>query len=1026
MRGAARPVSVPGMEGTSSTWRERLIAAACCVLLALAFLWEPLTHLHDSHYAPSDIGGAFSLTRVGEPIAPKNEVLSDVYTQFHPWFLFQKEQLAAGRMPLWNPWNGHGLPHLANAQSAVLSPFAWPYYAFEFRYALLVAAFLKLFALSFCTYLFLRELRLDPMPAALGAVVYGFAAHHVLLIQFPHSGVAALIPAGLFVIERLARRLEAREPAATRRASWSRLPAPALFAAFVLVLALGVLAGHPETLGFALSVLVLYTLARAFGLWRARRSREQRREIVITGVQLVAGGVLAAGIASLVLLPFQEYLANSGAIAGRSGGQFPLGQRSWPIAFFPNLLGNPSEPYYVTDLVPRPAYTIATMAYVGGFAILCALVSLVFARARGAHLFFALLLACWIVYAYDLFHSTRVHEFVPLLKLLPITRSQPVAAISIAVCAAFGAQALSRLDGRRRWLGGAWVLGCGALILWVSRSAAFGIADEAARGLIAYPRRVEIPEGAARHVAAMSALFAIGAAALATCAAVTQVWLRRATLVVCVIVAFAQCGWLLRGFNPVTKDEFVYPRTAPIAELARRLGERTAIVLGDDSVPPAANSAHGLRQISYYDALSIGRYEALYRECFGLNSNWREVDRASTRALQLFGVDVVLDVDGWLEIDTAFGESAYSARAARLSEEILPTSALEARLVGMRAGLEGLRLRLEFLEPVPDCALELQLLDAVDGTELARAERRLQHLPSDAAGTLFAVLPIPRIENSFGRAFLLRVKSPDAVPGRAPRAVLRSDWPLVVQQCVSRAPQPTSSGHPSESSSGSIRGAARATDAVRPPTSAPSDVVDTRAAAWSVTQGGIELAGGLDCDQGFALDAFSVEGELPPFRVHAYRAALGRFHTVGRALGARDARESLRRALEPEFDPAREVLVEELEVASDGEPDALPAPPVRIDSERPGYFDLRVERERAGWLVACLPWYPGWSARIDGESVELSCANHAFSALRLPAGTHRVELVYESRSFELGVFVSLASALLLVAWSWWSARGRAS
>lgn len=40
--------------------------------------------------------------------------------QFYPWRHFAMGEFAAGRFPLWNPYNGAGAPLLANYQSSAL------------------------------------------------------------------------------------------------------------------------------------------------------------------------------------------------------------------------------------------------------------------------------------------------------------------------------------------------------------------------------------------------------------------------------------------------------------------------------------------------------------------------------------------------------------------------------------------------------------------------------------------------------------------------------------------------------------------------------------------------------------------------------------------------------------------------------------------------------------------------------------------------------------------------------------------
>jgi hypothetical protein len=82
---------------------------------------------------------------------------------------------------------------------------------------------------------------------------------------------------------------------------------------------------------------------------------------------------------------------------------------------------------------------------------------------------------------------------------------------------------------------------------------------------------------------------------------------------------------------------------------------------------------------------------------------------------------------------------------------------------------------------------------------------------------------------------------------------------------------------------------------------------------------------------------------------------------------------------------------------------------VEIVAETPTSLAFAVERATPGYLVVSQTHYPGWVARVDGETVPLLRANVAFDALALPAGRHAVELAYEPRSFALGLALSAAS-----------------
>jgi len=78
-------------------------------------------------------------------------------------------------------------------------------------------------------------------------------------------------------------------------------------------------------------------------------------------------------------------------------------------------------------------------------------------------------------------------------------------------------------------------------------------------------------------------------------------------------------------------------------------------------------------------------------------------------------------------------------------------------------------------------------------------------------------------------------------------------------------------------------------------------------------------------------------------------------------------------------------------------------------------YDLDVTMESNGWVVLSETAWPGWRAYIDGARVETRFANHAFLGVHVPAGHHRVRLVYLPDSFARGRNISGLALLLVVA-----------
>jgi len=100
------------------------------------------------------------------------------------------------------------------------------------------------------------------------------------------------------------------------------------------------------------------------------------------------------------------------------------------------------------------------------------------------------------------------------------------------------------------------------------------------------------------------------------------------------------------------------------------------------------------------------------------------------------------------------------------------------------------------------------------------------------------------------------------------------------------------------------------------------------------------------------------------------------------------------------------------------EPQDAPNGPGRLAVRRDGSaFDIDAQMDGAGWIVISETGWKGWRAYIDGRRVEWLFANHAFLGIHVPAGRHRLRLVYLPESFTRGRTITLATLALLALWS---------
>jgi len=84
---------------------------------------------------------------------------------------------------------------------------------------------------------------------------------------------------------------------------------------------------------------------------------------------------------------------------------------------------------------------------------------------------------------------------------------------------------------------------------------------------------------------------------------------------------------------------------------------------------------------------------------------------------------------------------------------------------------------------------------------------------------------------------------------------------------------------------------------------------------------------------------------------------------------------------------------------------------VRVDGP---VLEATLVAPRDGLAVILDPFYPGWTATVDGKPVPILRADFAFQAVPVSAGTHELRLTYRNRWVTLGAAVSLGTLALLV------------
>ena len=703
--------------------RQVLSASAVLLLLLVVLLWKPLST--DRYYSSADLLQSSPLVRVApEGYRYGNVLLTDPVQQMFPWLDWNRDRIRHGDLPVWNPYNGAGAPHLANYVSAVYSPFSVPFYVLPFRLALVAAAALKLFVLGLFTYLFLRRVRVTHLGALVGGVAFMFAGYHLVWLSWPHPGAVVCLPAGLYFAETAIQ-------AATRRRRWLA------WAGYTVAVLAAYLAGHPESMFFSWGLVLVYVPVRLALLRRPVRER------LGLAAGFVGAGLLATGLAAVQLLPFAEYLGRSTAYAeGSTRAMTHFDWRFLILDAFPNLFGNPSQAYHdpgrMTGLLRLPGgapaggnYNEAAGTFLGLLVLLLAAAGVASLLRRRAFpvVFLAVTAVGWQVYVHDLGGISRAVGSLPLVELSIINRSQPIWLFAVAALAGFGVDWLRTVS--RPALAAPAVAAAGLAVLGVAVVAARAVQDraqEVAGALAATPAGVEAVDD---HLVFVAGTFLAGVAALAVLAGARGGRAVPAVAGVALVGAvFAQSGFLLRDYNPAVEDRYFYPVSPAVEAVRGAVG--TGTVALDGLLSPDANLWYRLRTPASYDGVGVADQDLLTRRLQALPEPLR-----SERLTEVYGV-------GWAASSPTypFGVALSGAVEPR------PLAADRPVVQPFTSPLAGLDTVVAVAAPAQaggPCRVEMALEDQASGVVVART--------SEPCLLPFTALAFPARADSAGRPY---------------------------------------------------------------------------------------------------------------------------------------------------------------------------------------------------------------------------------------------------------------------------------
>jgi hypothetical protein len=362
--------------------------------------------------------------------------IGDGVAQDFPLRILAAQAWHQGIVPFWDPFAFSGLPLLGAIQIGAFFPGNWTFLCLPPVAAMNTTEILALWSAGVGAYALARAQALSRLSAFATGLVFmssGFMIAHIE--NLPMLQAAALMPAVLWAIARH------HQAGGTR---YARIAA--------VLLALQILAGHPQMVIFSGLVVVAYALFLLFTTPKGSRGAY--------GLPLLAAGLLGVGLCALQLLPTLDFIP----LTQRASIDFDkLVYRSMPprqliSLWFPYFFGGYGTPVGSVAYWGGPHQTDLG-CYAGLSTLVLAAFALLGSKGRPHVRFWGMVAVVGTLLA--------LGRFTPLYNLVavtPVLRSLPAPGrhmletdLALAMLAGFGLEAL-RLGGARWRAACAWVL----------------------------------------------------------------------------------------------------------------------------------------------------------------------------------------------------------------------------------------------------------------------------------------------------------------------------------------------------------------------------------------------------------------------------------------------------------------------------------------------------------------------------------------------------------------------------------------
>lgn len=354
----------------------------------------------------------------GQTITLKHKpVADDTFRYLYPFKTLGIEIAKKGELPLWNPYNGAGMPLLATYQWGFFNPFNILFFYLKQEIAWSIYIIIQAFILSIFMYCYCRKISMSVKSAIFSTAIFTFSGFVVARLIFSNLIFPlTILPLILYLIEDYINNQKSKK---------------ILF--LPLVVAFMLFSGHPHIMVYTIIISTAYLIHRIITTEKLKLNKNT--SFLFLGILALIG----TGIASIQILPTIELLKSSNMNPNSSAfifERFLLPPSHLISILIPNYFGNQSTYNYwgFGDYIE----TVAAIGIIPSFFAYLAL----FARntpQRNHILFFLGVLAISVLATLNWFLPKLIATLpIPIISTSPPSRIFVITSFSIAILAGFG------------------------------------------------------------------------------------------------------------------------------------------------------------------------------------------------------------------------------------------------------------------------------------------------------------------------------------------------------------------------------------------------------------------------------------------------------------------------------------------------------------------------------------------------------------------------------------------------------------